>query len=72
MLSKSEKKYRKLTRRVAITKVNLNKNTIISKNNIDYKRSSKNTDLNNNTIIIGRKVKRKISKNQVLLKKDIL
>ena len=37
MLSKSEKKYRKLTRRVAITKVNLNKNTIISKNNIDYK-----------------------------------
>ena len=72
MLSKSEKKYRKLTRRVAITKVNLNKNTIISKNNIDYKRSSKNTDLNNNTIIIGRKVKRKISKKSGAIKKDIL
>ena len=41
MLSKSEKKYRKLTRRVAITKVNLNKNTIISKNNIDYKKEFK-------------------------------
>ncbi len=71
-LSKSEKKYRKLTRRMPVAKVNLKKNTFIKKHSIELKRSSRSSDLKRIDSLIGKKIKKKIFKNQVISKKDIM
>ena len=71
-LNRSEKKYRELTRRVPLTKKNLNKGSIIDSSNMVFKRSLLITDIKDINSVFGKKLKRKILKNKVLYKKDFL
>lgn len=71
-LSKSEKIYRKAIRRVPIAKTNIKKNSMLNYSNISFKRSSNTTNIKNINAIIGNKSKKKIKKDKIIFKEDIL
>jgi len=71
-LSNSEKKYRKLTRRVPIAKKNLRNQSILNSTNVDFKRSSFSSDIGKIYSVFGKKLKKKIKKNKIITKRDFL
>ena len=55
-----------------LNEINELKNTFIKKHTIELKRSSRSSDLKRIDSLVGKKIKKKIFKNQVISKKDIM
>jgi len=71
-LSKSEKKYRNLTRRVIVAKKNLKKNKILNTSNLIAKRSPEPNGFFSLEKLIGKKTKINIKKDMVITKNHII
>lgn len=70
--SSSERKYRLDTRRSIFLKKNLKKHSVLKEDFFAMKRSSKSSDIKNIYDIIGKKAKKKLFKNRLIYKKDLL
>jgi N,N'-diacetyllegionaminate synthase len=71
-LSKSEKKYRDLTRRVIVAKKNLKKNKILNASNLTAKRSPEPNGFFSFEKLFGKKTKINIKKDTVITKNHIV